>query len=137
MEKKISRKTILLAIRNEPLKPLEWVQLDGMIPVTQEDCPVCAIGATLRRAGFSNDEIHDFGGNMNITGICTLRAVSENSTVEKELVTLLKGQRYLHALSLKFEDQASRTGGGKTTRRILSEFVKKNFPNRIKLDPSL
>ena len=138
MNKTISRRDILTAIRNEPLKRGSWVYMYGRNDFSEGDkrCEVCAVGAILRQGGFSNYEIDYFGGALLNSGPISPDSSEFNeSSLTNGLKQLIKEKKYIHALSVKFEDQASRTGAGKITRKVLSLFVKKNFPKRIRLNP--
>jgi hypothetical protein len=144
MNKTISRRDILTAIRNEPLNTGSFVNPKGVGPdgvegglgsVEDKNCTVCAVGAVLRKAGLSNREIEEFGEALGDLGPITPTRYEIYSDVKGGLKELLKEKKYLHALSVKFEGQAHKTGVGKRTRKVLSLFVKKNFPKRIRLNP--
>jgi hypothetical protein len=136
--KYISKKKVLEAIKNEPLYSGEWAKIDANGKVMRDkDCPVCAVGATLRKAGFSNNEVSRFGRKMSDHGDVAPDFLSWEGAkdMKQYVLNCLANKEYLHALSIKFEDQADKTGVGKKTRSVLVNFVEKNFPNRIKLDP--
>lgn len=134
--KTVTKKEILEAIKKEPLKAGSWVKMDDFgDPVKDKNCTVCAIGAVLRRAKYSNQQAWEFGGClMNSDAVAPLDEECVDLGVEKNLVErLLSEKKYLHALSVRFEGQALRTGVGKRTRKILTDFVKKNLPDQVKL----
>lgn len=137
--KYVSRRLILTAIRKEPLEAGYWVALDdNNNPVKDNNCSVCAIGATLRQSGLTNRQIESFGERLMLYGpVSTWNDEVLSSNINDILKELLEERRYLHALSLKFEDQAERTGSGKRTRKVLAQFVRKHFPKRIALNPKL
>jgi hypothetical protein len=144
IKKTVSRKTIIKAINEEPLKSGEFVLLDnkGWDPVPSKDknCQVCAVGAVLRRAGLSNNKIHSFGDKLMWNGDVTPHTDDsfceyDESATNAQIESLIRAKMYLHALSVKFEYQADKTGHGKRTRKILTNFVKENFPATIKLNP--
>jgi len=123
--KTITRSEILKAIRTEPLVSGNFVQTENN---KEKNCAVCAVGAVLRIAGQNNTEIHSFGEQLMYEGVCS-------SQPHYVILEELKERRYLHALSMKFEFYAFRLGKGKRTRKLLANFVKKNFPKVIKLNP--
>jgi hypothetical protein len=131
--KVVLKSTILKAIKVEPLKGGSWLyERDTSNP----NCPVCAVGATLRQIGFDNDQITDFGSAMVDYGHCCNSDSFDTFAAATELKEHLKARNYLHALSMKFEYLYSRLGGGKRTRKTLTKFVKENFPKRIPLNPA-
>lgn len=97
----VTKEQIIEAIKTEPLVPGRWVQSldDG------NECGVCAVGAVLRRAGYKNIEIDDYGLD-------------------------LKWRFPLGKLSGEYE-MMIRTNTF-TIARLVS-WVKKNMPNRIRL----
>jgi len=133
--KTTDRKDVLKAIKNEPLATGNWVNESGFSYPNQKKCDVCAVGAVLRQAGFSNYDIGDFGEDLMATGEAS--AYGDKKQQEKLIRSYLDRENFLHALSIKFEGQANRTGTGKRTRDILMKFVKENFPKRIKLEHGL
>lgn len=137
MKNTISKKDILKAINTEPLAYGEWVKMDKdgsgwpTIISSDKNCSVCAVGSILRQAGLTNKRIHDFGFEMLHHGSVT----ANDPYLEHSLKDALKNKEYLHALSIKFENQANKIGVNKRTRSALTKFIEVNFPNRIKLDP--
>ena len=130
--KTISRKDILQAIRTEPLLPGAWIhsRFDDKksMLVLDDECPVCAVGAVLRKAGivsyliattaaFNVDSAFDYLGGANV----------------EEMKAALQEGAYLNALSMKFEKLAKTYGVGKRTRDRLVKFVKANFPKEIEI----
>lgn len=67
------------------------------------DCSVCAVGATLRSAGFDNQKIHDYGEELLALGDC---GSIKDGTADAVIKGLIKNKKYLHALSTKFETLA-------------------------------
>lgn len=131
----ITKKKILEAIKNEPLMNWEFVKRDGEKVVADKNCPVCAVGAILRKASFNNREIFHFGMRMVEYGSVNDYFCGDRETQNIYVENLLSKQKYLHALSVTFEAQANRTGIGPRTRGLMATFVEKSFPYRIKLDP--
>jgi hypothetical protein len=128
-KKTITRRDVLAAIRTEPLRPGNWV-------VTTENvkCEVCAVGAVLRHAGLNNEEIFEFGDIMMHYGKCSVDGYGSKEDIEDTIQGMLRNNRYLHALSITFEFYSRRLGKGKRIRKVLANFVKKNFPKTIKLN---
>jgi len=136
--KYIERRTILQAIRFEPLKAGRWVEggysddMNTWVPLDDPNCSVCAVGACLRRAGLNNQQIDDFGDRMIEYGSVSYDD-NDDLTLRHRIEEALESKEYLHALSVKFESQAEKTGSGQRTRKILRQFVLDNFPTRILL----
>lgn len=127
----ITRRETLHAIRTEPLKAGKWASNEEG---NEGKCSVCAVGAVLRKAGLDDACINQFGNRMiinfkNVTALSVYSKKDENEKIEEHL----DNDRFLQALSLKFECQAKRTGAGKRTRTILADFIKANFPKKIEL----
>jgi len=134
----ITKKEVLQAIKTEPLTSGNWVKLDDKKRFNDKTCSVCAVGAVLRKAGLGNQAINDFGDALAMQGVVAPDSYLESEGyVEAEIQDYLDTEKYLHALSYKFEYQANKTGVGKRTRNILAKFVEVNFPDKIKLDPTL
>lgn len=129
--KSVLRSTILKAIKVEPLKGRSWVDDEDM---DNPKCSVCMVGGTLRQAGLSNKQIYEFGDEMVSYGECTAHYLTPFEAA-REVKEHLENRRYLHALSVKFERLFSYLGAGKRTRKILTKFVRQNFPKRIPLSP--
>lgn len=133
----VTKETILKAIKTEKLVKRHFVlpdEEDSPYSPKNKKCGVCAVGAVLRHSNFNNDQISDFGESLCFSGPVTPLYTSE---VHTELDYLLDTGKYLNALSLKFEDQARKTGVGVRTKKILAKFVKDNFPAKIRLDTEL
>lgn len=120
---KFTRRQVLEAIRFENLTAGNFYNryhdASG-----KNKCEVCAVGAVLQRAGVKPSKISDkawklVGGG----GQCVDQAGDE--------LEALKEKNYLAALSIKFEKLADELGTGKRTRKILSNFVKANFPKEF------
>lgn len=125
--KYITKQTILKAIKTEPLKPGSFVLLEGDLVSDDPSCSVCAVGAVLRKAGMNNNRINRFGIKLVDYNSCSSSSVYR-------LPALLEEKRYLHALSVKYENLARVFRDLTFVRRELSKFVKKHFPSRIKLN---
>jgi hypothetical protein len=128
----VTRRTVLNALRNEPLNNMGWVHNPR-----DPSCSVCAVGAVLRRAGFENGKISSFGLGLFRNGAVTPAQLPLYSNIEGVIKKYLEEGRFLHALSMKYEFQAKRTGSGKRTRGVLARFVKANFPTKIELNTKL
>lgn len=122
---KIKRSTVLKAIRHEPLKYGDWIygrcDSKGNF-VVDKKCQVCAVGATLRVAGVKPTAISEYARRLLLN---TLSGVASYLGDEK---AELEAGNYLMALSIKFEKLAVYNGAGNKTRRLLSNWVKKNLP---------
>lgn len=135
--KTISKDVILKAIKIEPLNKGYFVQWERneFGPSTNPNCKVCAVGAVLRHAGMTNRQIDLFGDKLNNCGQVYASSECDKQSVRETIETMLKQKRYLHALSVKFEYNASILGaGGKRIRKVMTKFVKENFPKRIALN---
>jgi hypothetical protein len=121
---KITRKQVLEAIRTEKLKPDHFVHGEydsaNSVTVFSPGCKVCAVGAVLRQAGVSNEDM-DYRAYSLIGGgnYCS----GDDEYVE------LANKNYLAALSIKFENLAKKNGGaGPKTKASLRNFVRRHFP---------
>lgn len=139
--KTISRDVILKAIKTEPLKNKAFVELydadDGYVVSDDPNCHVCAVGAILRHAGMTNKQIDLFGNQLVHCGSAyASHEYHDKTNVLKTIKTNIEQKQYLHALSMKFEYHASfpskRIG---KLRKLMTKFVKENFPKRIALNP--
>lgn len=118
----ISRDTIIEALKTENLGHRGWVGRSSLPYIG--DCEVCAVGGIFRHLGLPNSKIASGAFDNAHDPIA--------SNVE---IPLAKGD-YLGALSSLFESERVRRMTQKSARRVLVNFVKKNFPSRIRLaDP--
>lgn len=127
--KTVSKKEVLAAMRYGPLNSGNWITYN-----INGECQVCAVGAVLRRVHFSDNAIENFGSSLADKGRVTPYLMGDG--IHEAIIEFLNKKQYLRALSIKFENQVDKTGTGKKTREVMTNFVKKNFPKRIKLDPS-
>lgn len=120
---KITRRQVINALRTEPLTHGTWVYQDGFNgPSKETECPVCAVGAVLRKAGLSNYEIDQAGNALMDNG-----SVTSDTAVADYLANGL----YLNALSCEFESRRIHGKALKATkafRERLITWVKKNLP---------
>jgi len=66
MNKTISRNKIIKAIKTEPLMSGDIVEMTfGYHVSTKRNSEVCALGAVLRKAGYSNRDIHTYGNRLS------------------------------------------------------------------------
>lgn len=131
LQRTISKSEIIKALQTEPLQPgvfVEYVYVADTCNIsTDPSCNVCAVGAVLRRAGYTNDAIIKAGRELSNAGFVCQGNVAQ---INEEL----KNRQYLNALSVKFETlMAERDRVTKAVRQQLCKWVEKNLPNRIKL----
>jgi len=123
MQKSISKKKIIEALKTEPLAPGTWVRLEGDKTHNDPTCTVCAVGAVLRKAKFRNFAItqnaHRQVGNCYFNG--------------DDYKAALKERNYLGALSAYFETICPESGATPAIRRRLVTFVTKYFPEKVSL----
>jgi hypothetical protein len=142
--KSISRKTILKAIKKEPLRAGEWVDKSDL--KTVGNCHVCAVGAVLRTAGLPNNQIGNSAWNL-MAGANPV-TWGDDHMIAEEAAQIAKEGNHLAALSAYFEgivrnyDIRTKDYGDvfaipnramPVVRRKLRRFVLKNFPKRIRL----
>jgi hypothetical protein len=98
---KITKRSILKAIRVEPLRSGSWYKK------TSRGCQVCAVGAVLRREGVSPDGIERFGDILSMTGGISPGTDYATGCVAADAEDILRGElrqkKWLNALSFKFE----------------------------------
>lgn len=128
----VTRRQILRSIRTEKLKPgsflheKETKDSEGNVTYkADKTCKVCAVGGVLRAAGVKNDLIDSAGYS-----VCLSDAIATEGDEDEALVR----EDFMSALSIKFEKLAEKHGTGKRTREKLCQFVKDNFPKKVKLD---
>lgn len=126
----VSKKLIIKALMEENLGPGHFVEVNEERPLAEvskdPECKVCAVGAVLRHAGFSNKKIFNFGNDLSINGPAAY--------VEyKEIPSLLEEGYYINALSVKYESLVQQYGINKKTVNKVITWVKKKFPERIVL----
>ena len=133
---RIDRDHIIKALETEPLCKGSWItskkweecisESDNPLDLKPEqftgnqlDCPVCAVGATLRSAG-----VEPIYLEMVAMDVCGYAYTGAFSDTEKEL----KRGNYLGALSIFFESREW------DTREDLINWVKKNIPEDYLLE---
>jgi hypothetical protein len=138
-----SKKKIIEALKKEPLKAGNWFHYSSAS--TRDACEVCAVGAVFRTNLVASKLAHRYDAGeliaynyapdfLNTRVPIHIRAVDGSGDIERQLA---KGY-YLRALSNFFEK--SMTGKKRVTTQIrvsLVHFVKKNFPERVKLEVNL
>lgn len=129
----ISKRKVLNAIMNEPLRRGDWVYFDLKDKKTGK-CPVCAVGAVLRRAGIANRDI-DIVADLSVNSEDRLgnSLLSVEDQVAHAAYIITTERDYLTALSYLFEGLCGNVGLSRT-RRILATFVKEKFPNKIRVN---
>lgn len=144
MNKTISRNKVIEAVSTEPLFRGQWAAR-GYADSTGKTCPVCAVGAVLRKAGAPDaEEIRRIAAQRVADRGQYLALKHENA--ESMIREELKASRYLNALSIYFEKQASLTFSSPDDHGLLSgesltkvrsklkRFILKHFPARVSLE---
>lgn len=116
----ISKEQIIQALETEPLKAGEWASPDGL---SDQPCEVCAVGAVLRAANWSDDRIRTEA--VSLVGNCFIGSDNTESA--------LGAGNYLGALSSYFERIYPKSGATHETRAALVRFVKEYFPPTINI----
>lgn len=129
----LTRRSIIKALRTEPLAPGQWARTDAK-GKTEKNCPVCAVGAVVRHCIFKGkppklDEdsflLHPL---ERVSEDVTQHALPSSGDVE----LLLEEKNYMGALTNFFEQQHF----GRITpkkREIVIDWVKRNFPKEIEV----
>lgn len=120
----ITKKQIIKAIQRGELGHHGWVQ-NSQLPYVG-DCRVCAVGAVFRHALKLPNNVVDVLASEAGVGSCD--PVSAKSALERE--------DWLTALSHVFECDAGRYAGIEKQRKVVIDFVEKNFPAKVAIEPS-
>lgn len=119
---KITKSQLLDAIETEPLRAGDIIKKVGS--EDYNDCEVCAVGAILRRKLTHINEVNKLTevafSYLDQYGYYCAGYI-------RRVPNLLKSKKYLNALSVKFEN-LSETNSILETRKKLSRWVKRNFP---------
>lgn len=146
-------KSIIKAIKTEPLSSGSWVNTDSLQARVnrsgeiigyrnEEKCLVCAVGAALRSAGVEKTkDIENFAHQLTVGGF--IYAYHMDSYVFKKFLNrCIDEEKYFNALSCKFENLCykQKRNGFKLTDAQMSKVIKKlikwingNFPNKIEV----
>ena len=135
--KTIKRGVVIKAIRKEHLQTTVWIDIDAGVGVLE--CPVCAVGAVLRKVSFVKALVDDNKGRWanQIIGRSLLTNCNVNadeiasSSSTKQINSLLKRGLYLQALSGRFETWFNDKLPTAKRRERLVEWVKHNFPREF------
>lgn len=136
MQTTIRKGTIINAIMTENLRSQAFIASpDGSVynndVSLDPKCAVCAVGALLRAAGATNEEIGKLG---TVIGRDIVR--TDANAVNKEVRLLLAEKKYLNALSVKFEglfDSDNPIVPTKADRKRVAAFVRRTFPEKLEL----
>lgn len=126
----VTKQQILDAIKSENLigghGPINSrYDLFNRIEIYDNKCSVCAVGAVLRHTGVAN------GTQINYV----FSAVTKGADAD-DLASVgqaLKDKNWMAALSIKFEQLCLENITMATLRKRIANFVKRNFPSRVKL----
>lgn len=161
MKFEVTRRQVVKAIKTEPLKGRSWFhdeEFDKKDFKNNTGCAVCAVGSILdcslgkthsaeelgyvARQIVKNPTLEDLNMSMDHEEIVSI--TNGNEVPVRELIkvaTKVSVQDPLSALSSLFEGLMDReemqTNGGMANyraRRILVNFVKRNFPTKLKLN---
>lgn len=130
MKIKISKDEIIKAIEKEALTHMVWIadaegDNEDVQTIGDKDCAVCAVGSVLRSVM-----------DKKCTGAQLVDVVEKNileatEDIDGGIQRALEEERYLDALSMKFENMS---GGGARVKKALRKFVEKNFPAHINVE---
>lgn len=136
----ITRRQILTAIKNEPLRAGDWFRVQDSkdnydTPVGKSTCKVCVVGAVMRRVNRRDPSFTVWAATDFITStVKTPTYDSELRADQKfEREYLLSNGQYLDVLSCEFEHMASSRVPYAKIRERLAKFVKNNFPKTIEV----
>lgn len=133
----LPREEIIRALEEEPLAARSWVTERT---IENPNCHVCAVGAVLRDAGFSNWMIDDSAGKLcrNAFG-----APYDVNQLLPDMLSEIKRENFLGALSIYFEglfdkectDRSQWAGSvaQPPVREKLVAFVLEHFPAEIEI----
>lgn len=126
----IERKTVLKALRTEPLARGYFFELEA---TDNNACKVCAVGGIVRQ--HLSKQILKTKGSDELSVYCEfITGHCYDSTVnEAEQKQLIADGNYLGALSAFFERQGGVKRVTQKQREQLVQYVKKNFPVRFKV----
>lgn len=124
---KLTRQNVLDAIEHEPLKSGAWIETNSDVD-QKNNCSVCAVGGTLRRAGMVNSSIENFGYKLQQKGKVSLSSnFYDGDDVEDQTEEALEQGHYLRALSIQFE-YMSDVYKLEKVREKLKQWVLENIP---------
>lgn len=126
----IERKTVLKALRTEPLARGYFFEVESK---DNKACKVCAVGSIVRQ--HLSKQILKTKGLDELSTYCEfLTDHSYDSTIdENQQKEMIAKGNYLGALSAFFERQGSVKRVTQKQREQLVQYVKKNFPVRFKV----
>lgn len=144
IKKVITKKTVIEALRKEPLMAGAWFDNE----TSPMDCNVCAVGAVLRRVSAVRaimklqDDEGMIGTYCDINEFVAGKLFPNHTRLSSDarpvdIARYLKKKNYLAALSAKFESLVVNNSDGipnDCQRQSLVDFVTINFPEKFTIE---
>lgn len=148
----VTKAQVIKAMKTEPLAAGSYFHYNHLAPIDGSflekkysnnlGCPVCAVGAIIdtKAKDYNLDRNRSERICLNIIASSTLDLMREEKEAEV-IANLLKEEKYLSALSVLFESRSEKKSyctklgfANYKMRKVLIDFVRKNFPSTIEID---